>query len=114
MKQLFILFISLFCIFTTVNAQNYTQKGTTFIQNESISKKKSSAIETKYTWQDSKGNTYPIYLSKNGKAFVKMISKKTGKEYHKYLDEEISIKLCKEYNIAYIPKKENIYSKQSN
>ena len=52
MKQLFIIFISLFCIFTTVNAQNYTQKGTTFIQNESISKQKSSAIETKYTWQD--------------------------------------------------------------
>ena len=101
MKQLFIIFISIFCIFTTVNAQNYTQKGTTFIQKESTSKQKSSAIETKYTWQDSKGNTYPIYLSKNGKAFVKMISKKTGKEYSKYLDEEISIKLCKEYNVEY-------------
>ena len=65
MKQLFIIFISLFCIFTTVNAQNYTQKDITFIQNESISKKKSSAIETKYTWQDSKDNTYSIYLSKD-------------------------------------------------
>lgn len=114
MKQLFIIFISIFCIFTTVNAQNYTQKGTTFIQKEPTSKQKSSAIETKYTWQDSKGNTYPIYLSKNGKAFVKKVSKKTGKEYPKYLNEEISIKLCKEYNITYIPKKENVYSKQSN
>ena len=65
MKQLFLIFVSLFCIFTTVNAQNYTQKGTTFIQNKSISKQKSSAIETKYTWQDSKDNTYSIYLSKN-------------------------------------------------
>ena len=65
MKQLFIIFVSLFCIFTTVNAQNYTQKGTTLIQNESISKQKSSVIETKYTWKDSKGNTYPIYLSKD-------------------------------------------------
>ena len=65
MKQLFIIFISLFCIFTTVNAQNYTQKGTTFIQNESISKQKSSAIETKYTWQNSKSNTYSTYLSKD-------------------------------------------------
>ena len=101
MKTFIALIIAVFCIFTAVNAQNYTQKGTTFIQNESTSKKKSSAIETKYTWQDSKGNTYPIYLSKNGKAFVKMISKKTGKEYHKYLDEEISIKLCKVYNVEY-------------
>lgn len=65
MKQLFIIFVSLFCIFTTVNAQNYTQKGITFIQNKSISKQKSLAIETKYTWQDSKGNTYPTYLSKD-------------------------------------------------
>ena len=101
MKTFITLIITAFCIFTTVNAQNYTQKGTTFIQNKSISKQKSSAIETKYTWQDSKDNTYPIYLSKNGKAFVKMVSKKTGKEYPKYLDKEISIKLCKEYNVEY-------------
>ena len=101
MKTIITSIFLLFCIFTTVNAQNYTQKGTTFIQNKSISKQKSSAIETKYTWQDSKDNTYPIYLSKNGKAFVKMISKKTGKEYHKYLDKEIAIKLCKEYNVEY-------------
>ena len=105
MKTLITTIILLFCTFTTVFAQNYTQKGTTFIQNKSTSKQKSSAIETKYTWQDSKGNTYPIYLSKNGKAFVKMVSKKTGNEYNKYLDEEISIKLSKEYNITYIPKK---------
>ena len=101
MKTLITFIIAIFCTFTTVFAQNYTQKGTTFIQNKSTSKQKSSAIETKYTWQDSKGNTYPIYLSKNGKAFVKMISTKTGKEYHKYLDKEISIKLCKEYNVEY-------------
>ena len=101
MKTIITSIFLLFCIFKTVNAQNYTQKGTTFIQNKSTSKQKSSAIETKYTWQDSKGDTYPIYLSKNGKAFVKMISKKTGKEYHKYLDKEISIKLCKEYNVEY-------------
>ena len=91
----------LFCLFTSVNAQNYRQKGTTFIQNSTNSASKSSSIATKYTWQDKKGKTYPIYLSKNGKAFVKMISKKTGKEYNKYLDKEIAIKLCKEYNITY-------------
>ena len=101
MKTIITSIIHIFCIFKTVNAQNNTQKGTTFIQNKSKKKKKSSAIETKYTWQDSKGSTYPIYLSKNGKAFVKMVSKKTGKEYHKYLDKEISIKLCKEYNVEY-------------
>ena len=37
--------------------------------------------------------------------FVKVTSKKTGNEYNKYLDEEISIKLSKKYNITYVPKK---------
>ena len=50
MKTIITSIFLLFCIFTTVNAQNYTQKGTTFIQNKSTSKQKSSAIETKYTW----------------------------------------------------------------
>ena len=105
MKQLFIIFISLFCIFTTVNAQNYTQKGTTFIENTSNSaSKRGQSIETKYTWQDKEDTLHKIYLSKNGRAFVKVTSKKTGNEYNKYLDEEISIKLSKEYNITYIPK----------
>ena len=32
----------------------------------------------------------------------KVTSKKTGNEYNKYLDEEISIKLSKEYNITHM------------
>ena len=105
MKQLFIIFISIFCIFTTVNAQNYTQKGTTFIENTSNSaSKRGKSIETKYTWQDKESKSHKIYLSKSGRAFVKVTSKKTGNEYNKYLDEEISIKLSKEYNITYVPK----------
>ena len=99
------LIIAIFCTFTTVFAQNYTQKGTTFIENTSNStSKRSKSIETRYTWQDKEGKSHKIYLSKSGKAFVKVTSKKTSIEYNKYLDEEISIKLCKEYNITYVPK----------
>ena len=106
MRIFITLIITVFCAFTTVSAQNYTQKGTTFIENTSNStSKRGKSIETKYTWQDKEGKTHKIYLSKNGKAFVKVTSKKTGNEYNKYLDEEISIKLSKEYNITYIPKK---------
>lgn len=105
MKTFIILILLSFCTFTTVFAQNYTQKGTTFIENTSNStSKRGKSIETKYTWQDKEGKSHKIYLSKNGKAFVKVTSKKTGNEYNKYLDEEISIKLSKEYNITYIPK----------
>ena len=105
MKTFIISILLFFCAFTTVFTQNYTQKGTTFIENTSNSaSKRGKSIETKYTWQDKKGKSHKIYLSKNGRAFVKVTSKKTGNEYNKYLDKEISIKLSKEYNINYIPK----------
>ena len=106
MKTLITFIIAIFCTFTTVFAQNYTQKGTTFIENTSNSaSKRGKSIETKYTWQDKEGKLHKIYLSKNGKAFVKVTSKKTGNEYNKYLNEEIALKLSKEYNITYVPKK---------
>ena len=106
MKTLITTIILLFCTFTTVFAQKYQQKGTTFIENTSnYTTKRGKSIETKYTCQDKAGKSHKIYLSKNGRAFVKVTSKKTGNEYNKYLDEEISIKLSKEYNITYTPKK---------
>ena len=106
MRIFITLIIAIFCTFTTVSAQNYTQKGTVFVENTSNStSKRGKAIETKYTWQNKEGKSHKIYLSKNGRAFVKVTSKKTGNEYNKYLDEEISIKLSKEYNITYVPKK---------
>lgn len=106
MKTFITTILLLFCTFTTIFAQNYTQKGTTFIENTSNSvSKRGKSIETMYTWQNKEGKSYKIYLSKNGRAFVKVTSKRTGNEYNKYLDEEICIKLSKEYNITYIPKK---------
>ena len=106
MKTLITFILIIFCAFTTVFAQNYTQKGTTFIENTSNSaSKRGKSIETTYTWQDKEGKSHKIYLSKNGRAFVKVTSKKTGNKYNKYLNEGISIKLSKEYNITYVPKK---------
>jgi hypothetical protein len=43
--------------------------------------------KTQYVYTDSKGNTYPVYLSASGKAFIKKTSKKTGKEYKQYVPE---------------------------
>ena len=109
MRIFITLIIAIFCTFTTVFAQNYTQKGTTFIENTSNStSKRGKAIETKYTWQDKEGKSHKIYLSKNGRAFVKVTSKKTGNEYNKHLDEKIALKLSKEYNITYVPKQKKI------
>lgn len=43
--------------------------------------------KTNLSYKDKKGNIYPIYLSKRGKAYIIRVSKKTGKEYKQYLPE---------------------------
>lgn len=84
MKYLIIILLSILCM-NNSNAQNIVQKGNSFTQVQ----KSSSAKETKtqYTYTDSKGNTYPVYLSGTGKAYIKRISKKSGKEYKSYMPE---------------------------
>ena len=88
MKKIIIAAIMLFSLNVGVQAQSVERKGNTFTQ---VSNKggKSGGKETKtqYTFKDSKGNIYPVYLSATGKAFIKKVSKKTGKEYKQYLPE---------------------------
>lgn len=86
MKKL-IICISMMVAFSLVtSAQSVNRQGNKFIQ---VTNKKSASKETKtqYTYKDSKGVVYPIYLSSTGKAFIKKVSKKTGKEYKQYLPE---------------------------
>ena len=86
MKRM-IICISMMLAFGLVsNAQSVTRQGNTFTQ---VSNKKSAGKETKtqYTYKDSKGVEYPVYLSSTGKAYIKKISKKTGKEYKQYIPE---------------------------
>lgn len=33
-----------------------------------------------------KGTSYPVYVSSKGKKFIFMVSKKSGKQYRKYID----------------------------
>lgn len=65
----------------------YVLKGTTFRSNDSVSNSKTEETKTKYTYEDKKGQVYPVYLSKTGKAFVWRKSKKTGRDYRQYLPE---------------------------
>lgn len=60
---------------------------------------------TDYTWKDSKGNVYPIYISSSGSCYIIKTSSKTGKEYKQYMKKEISIQICKELNVEYKNKK---------
>ena len=43
------------------------------------------AKNTLKTYTDTKGNVYQVWISKNGKLFIKRISKTTNKEYKQYL-----------------------------
>ena len=94
------------------NSSSYAQvpfkrEGTTFVQT-SKEKSKEAPVKTKYTWKDSKGTIYPIYVSKSsGACFVLKTSKKTGKQYRQYMDKEISSQICKEMGIEYKPKTNN-------
>ena len=65
----------------------YILQGNVFKSNDSVSNSKAEGTKTKYTYEDKKGKTYPIYLSKTGKAYIKVTSQKTGREYNRYLPE---------------------------
>ena len=88
MKKIIISIFMMLALGMGAQAQSVQRQGNNFTQ---VSNKgqKSSGKETKtqYTYTDSKGNTYPVYLSSTGKAFVKRVSKKTGKEYKQYVPE---------------------------
>lgn len=55
--------------------------------------------KTKYTWEDKEGNTYPIFVTKNGAYYIIKVSKKSGKEYKYYLPKDIQETIKKEQNI---------------
>jgi len=64
-------------------AQNVQLKGKTFVQVDSS--RKSQPIDTGYEYVDKDNVSHKVFLSKNGKAFIFRVSKKTGKEYRQYL-----------------------------
>ena len=86
---------------TTAKAET-RRNGNNFEQIAAKKARPSGEIETKYTYTDTNGVILPIYLSRNGHAYVKKVSK-NGNEYKKYLDEEISRTICKEMGIEYKP-----------
>jgi len=66
----------------TIQAQTIDEDGNYHLK----SKRCSEAKKTGKFAIDSDGNKHDVYISKNGKLFIKMVSKKTNKEYNKYLN----------------------------
>lgn len=71
------------CVSNAQAQKNVTLKGKTFIVQKDSSE--NQGTPTGYEYQASDGTVYPVYLSKNGKAFIWRTSKKTGKKYRQYL-----------------------------
>ena len=103
-RRLLTLLLLVLAMGLAANAQTYTRNGNTFISSKG-ERVKAEPVKTKFTWKDSKGKEYPVYISSNGSCFVIKVSAKTGKEYRNYLGPEISQQICKELNVKYNGKK---------
>ena len=93
-KLIFCLFIALLSCtsYAQVARESNTFKSTT------TKTTKSEGQKTKYTWEDKKGNKYPIYITKNGAVYINRKSAKTGKDYKQYLSKEVKEQIQKELN----------------
>ena len=98
MKRIIITFAILIASAGLMKAQdhNFTQDGKTFVQGARKGSSRASKDQaTSYTWRDSKGNEYPLFLhtyTKGEKAgrttcYVFKTSAKTGKEYKYYIPD---------------------------
>lgn len=107
MKKFFIAAALFVAALSGVSAQdnsksnNVTREGKTFIAQSSANKSDGENVKTEYSYTDTDGKTYEIWLSKNGRAYIRRVSAKTDKEYKKYLGEEISRQICKELGREY-------------
>lgn len=73
-----------------VNAQEVQREGSNFTAVKKEATRTPRVFEehkTEYTYTDTKGTQYEVFTNKDGKAFIKKISKKTGKEYRVYVPE---------------------------
>lgn len=83
----------------TAKAQNAKREGKTFIAESSRGASSSKDVATTYTWKDTKGKEYPIFLHQYVKdekagqwtAYVMRVSAKTGKEYKYYIPKGTEI-----------------------
>lgn len=76
------------------------REGKTFVQ-VSTRGSKAEPTATPYTYTDSKGKSYPIFLTVNGRAYVNKVSGKTGNTYKYYLPEDVARQICSEMGVEY-------------
>ena len=95
-------FVAAMC--ATSNAQTVVRNGNVFTFASSRTSTKDTLV-TKFKFEDSKGNSFPIVINKrSGRCYIWKTSSKTGKLHKQYMKEDISIAVSKELGIKYTPK----------
>lgn len=102
MKKIIIIIAAIAVFSVTSYSQDVVRNGKTFEQVKKSSVK--TEDKTGFTYKDSKGNTYDIFIGKSGACYIKKISKKTGNEYKQYIGEEISRQVCQSLGREYTSK----------
>lgn len=106
-RRLLALILFIICcglVANTDDNKGYKCEGTTYSSTGRVNNS-STPTSTNFTWTDSKGNKYPIYISNSGSCYIIRISSKTSKEYKQYLKPEISQDICKKLGKEYKGKK---------
>ena len=94
MKKI-ILILVCFMLGMQCYSQEYRRNGKEFSQVKQETVKQTDS-PSGYTWKDSKGNVYDIYISKKGSCYIIKTSRKTGKQYRQYLPKEVSSQIARE------------------
>ena len=92
---------SLYYVFyaTNMSLTDFTSESTkdnsVFHNVSSEDRQNQGYTKTDFTWKDSKGDEYPVYIAHTGSCFVIKTSK-SGEDYRAYLGEEVSEQIRKE------------------
>ena len=87
----------------TVSAQDVKREGKVYVE-QAKSKADKAEEKTGFTYRDSKGVVYDIYIGPTGSCYINKTSQKSGKIYRKYLGEEVSREICQSLGRKYTPR----------
>lgn len=103
MKKIIFILVAIFCMaFSACSQAQVKREGNTFSIERTTSQQSLDTVRTVFSYKDSKGNVYPIYLNKKtGSVFIFRTSQKTGKIYKQYLPAEIKENVHTYYGVKY-------------
>lgn len=105
MHKIIISILMMLSISLFTQAQSVQRQGNVFTQVSSSHR--ADTLVTSFTFEDSKGNKYPIIVNKNtGSCYIWRTSR-NNRLYKSYMKPEISQQVCDELNIIYKPRKRN-------